>query len=147
MLKFFFGSVHLSLKVPLLMITFAKVSVGGTLSTRRSEETTTSRRIPSPSSQPAHLRPGYSGTASSSRRPSKPTSRSSRLPTPPPTTTGTSPATASRTSTGSTSTPGRSRRRTRERMEGIEHCGSTVIGLQNVQKLRCTPCTLQARAL
>merc|ERR1712183_119488 len=94
------------------------VSVAAALSTRRSEETTTSRRIHSPSSQRARLRPGYSGTASSSRRLSKPTSHSSKRPTLPPMTIGTSPATASRTSTASTSTPGRSRRARRERDRG-----------------------------
>merc|ERR1712183_466064 len=83
------------------------VSVAAALSTRRSEETTTSRRIHSPSSQQAHLRPGYSGTA-----------HSSRPLTPPPMTIGTLLATASRTSTVSTSTPGRSRRARRERDRG-----------------------------
>ena len=86
-----------------------KVSVVAALSIHRSEETTTSKQTPSPCSQPALRRPGYSGTASS-RLLSKPTSRSSKLLTQPPMTIGTSPATASRTSTGSTSTPGRSRR-------------------------------------
>lgn len=94
-----------------------KVSVVAALSIHRSEETTTSKQTPSPCSQPALRRPGYSGTASS-RLLSKPTSRSSKLLTQPPMTIGTSPATASRTSTGSTSTPGRSRHGSEERKRG-----------------------------
>ena len=108
LMSFQLGTVF---QVPLLNSDLVKVSVAAALSTHRSEETTTWRRTPSPSSRLARLRPEYSGTAS--RRLNKPTNRSSKLLTPPPTTTGTSPATASRTSTGSTSTRGRRSRRLR----------------------------------